>query len=66
MKRFFAHKSREVTLPEMTGFFKSLTEAEKNEFKAAALAWDGQSEFISGKPLVEGAAQQPSQLPISA
>jgi hypothetical protein len=58
MRKFFSHKSREVTLPEFTAFWKALSTEDKAAFHAAIVNWDGQSEFITQ-------VNQPLALPAS-
>ena len=48
VKKFFDHGSTHpVQMAEMTVFWKSLTEDEKNEYRAAVGKWDKQSFFIN-------------------
>jgi hypothetical protein len=62
LRQFFASGGREVTLPEMTGFYKTLSDEEKAEYKRAIESWDGASEFISSKPLLALPASASEQL----
>jgi hypothetical protein len=63
MRSFFAHKSREVTLQEFTAFWKVLSNEDKNTFREAIQAWDGQSEFITA---VQPLALPPSSVVVAA
>jgi len=48
VKKFFdCGTSHPVTLGEMTSFWKSLTEDEKNEYRASVEKWDGTSFYIN-------------------
>jgi hypothetical protein len=46
MRNFFASGSREVSLAEFTGFWKTLSNEDKDEFRNAVQSWDGKSEFL--------------------